>query len=153
MAAEIEEVVADTDGFNAEHFAPDAAEAAFEIGTPRYWRKWKAFPMTRCASCWPKRALKRSNRTMRILLTANASYVPPRGGATRSNLLWLENMAGSGHACRRVAAAPHRKPKIGSKVDPRETERREPPSDEVISMLTEVIGNRIGVARHRGAPS
>jgi len=42
---------------------------------------------------------------MRILLTANASYVPPRGGATRSNLLWLEHMAAHGHACRVVAAA------------------------------------------------
>ena len=42
---------------------------------------------------------------MRILLTANASYVPPRGGATRSNLLWLEHMASAGHACRIVAAA------------------------------------------------
>ncbi|MGA3044232.1 MAG: glycosyltransferase, partial [Bryobacteraceae bacterium] len=42
---------------------------------------------------------------MRILLTANASYVPPRGGATRSNLLWLEYMAEQGHACRIVAAA------------------------------------------------
>jgi glycosyltransferase involved in cell wall biosynthesis len=42
---------------------------------------------------------------MRILLTANASYVPPRGGATRSNLLWLEYMAAAGHACRVVAAA------------------------------------------------
>src|ERR1039458_2564295 len=42
---------------------------------------------------------------MRILLTANASYVPPRGGATRSNLLWLEYMAARGHECRRVAAA------------------------------------------------
>jgi len=28
---------------------------------------------------------------MRILLTANASYVPPRGGATRSNLIWMGN--------------------------------------------------------------
>jgi len=42
---------------------------------------------------------------MRILLTANASYVPPRGGATRSNLLWLEYMAARGHACRVVAGA------------------------------------------------
>ncbi len=42
---------------------------------------------------------------MRILLTANASYVPPRGGATRSNLLWLEHMAERGHACRVVAGA------------------------------------------------
>jgi len=42
---------------------------------------------------------------MRILLTANASYVPPRGGATRSNLLWLENLAQAGHTCQIVAAA------------------------------------------------
>ena len=42
---------------------------------------------------------------MRILLTANASYVPPRGGATRSNLLWLEHMAAHGHECRVVASA------------------------------------------------
>jgi glycosyltransferase involved in cell wall biosynthesis len=42
---------------------------------------------------------------MRILLTANASYVPPRGGATRSNLIWLDQMAGTGHACRVVCGA------------------------------------------------
>ncbi|HUO31788.1 MAG TPA: glycosyltransferase family 4 protein [Bryobacteraceae bacterium] len=42
---------------------------------------------------------------MRILLTANASYNPPRGGATRSNLLWLEHMAAAGDRCRVVAGA------------------------------------------------
>ncbi len=42
---------------------------------------------------------------MRILLTANASYVPPRGGATRSNLLWIEELAAAGHDCRIVCAA------------------------------------------------
>src|ERR1039458_5998992 len=42
---------------------------------------------------------------MRILLTANASYVPPRGGATRSNLGWMDRMAGAGHACRTVCGA------------------------------------------------
>ena len=42
---------------------------------------------------------------MRILLTANASYVPPRGGATRSNLIWLDHMANAGHQCRIVAGA------------------------------------------------
>jgi glycosyltransferase involved in cell wall biosynthesis len=42
---------------------------------------------------------------MRILLTANASYVPPRGGATRSNLIWVDQMAGAGHACRIVCGA------------------------------------------------
>ena len=30
---------------------------------------------------------------MRVLLTANASYAPPRGGATRSNLIWLDHLA------------------------------------------------------------
>jgi glycosyltransferase involved in cell wall biosynthesis len=42
---------------------------------------------------------------MRILLTANASYAPPRGGATRSNLIWLDRLARSGHQCRIVAGA------------------------------------------------
>ena len=42
---------------------------------------------------------------MRVLLAANASYAPPRGGATRSNLIWLDHMARSGHRCRVVAGA------------------------------------------------
>ncbi len=42
---------------------------------------------------------------MRVLLTANASYAPPRGGATRSNLIWLDNLACSGHQCRIVCGA------------------------------------------------
>lgn len=41
---------------------------------------------------------------MRILLAANASYLPPRGGATRSNMVWLELLARAGHECRIVAA-------------------------------------------------
>ncbi len=41
---------------------------------------------------------------MRVLLAANASYVPPRGGATRSNIVWLDLLAGAGHECRIVAA-------------------------------------------------
>ncbi len=40
---------------------------------------------------------------MRILLTSNASYDPPRGGSTRSNLKWLAHLAGRGHACLVVA--------------------------------------------------
>ena len=40
---------------------------------------------------------------MRILLTANASYAPPRGGATRSNLVWLDRLARAGHSCRVVS--------------------------------------------------
>src|ERR1700722_16158028 len=42
---------------------------------------------------------------MKILLTSNASYAPPRGGSTRSNLMWLRHLAGKGHACRVVSAA------------------------------------------------
>jgi glycosyltransferase involved in cell wall biosynthesis len=39
---------------------------------------------------------------MRILLTSNASCAPPRGGATRSNLVWLNHLAQASHACRIV---------------------------------------------------
>jgi glycosyltransferase involved in cell wall biosynthesis len=42
---------------------------------------------------------------MRILLTSNASYAPPRGGSTRSNLVWLQHLAQNGHECRVVCAA------------------------------------------------
>jgi glycosyltransferase involved in cell wall biosynthesis len=42
---------------------------------------------------------------MRILLTATASYAPPRGGATRSNLIWLDHLAHAGHECRIVCGA------------------------------------------------
>lgn len=42
---------------------------------------------------------------MRILLAANASYVPPRGGATRSNLVWLDHLAAAGHDCVIVCTA------------------------------------------------
>ncbi len=36
---------------------------------------------------------------MRILLTSNASYSPPRGGSTRSNLVWLSHLSQAGHQC------------------------------------------------------
>jgi glycosyltransferase involved in cell wall biosynthesis len=39
---------------------------------------------------------------MRILLTATASYAPPRGGSTRGNLAWLNHLAKAGHECRIV---------------------------------------------------
>src|SRR3974390_2937538 len=42
---------------------------------------------------------------MRILLTSNASYAPPRGGSTRSNLAWLRHLAAAGHRCVVVGAA------------------------------------------------
>jgi surfactin synthase thioesterase subunit/glycosyltransferase involved in cell wall biosynthesis len=42
---------------------------------------------------------------MRILLVANASYAPPRGGATRSNLVWLRHLAEHGHSCRVLSAS------------------------------------------------
>jgi glycosyltransferase involved in cell wall biosynthesis len=40
---------------------------------------------------------------MRVLLASNASYDPPRGGSTRSNLVWLKTLAEAGHQCRVVA--------------------------------------------------
>lgn len=42
---------------------------------------------------------------MRVLLTSNASYAPPRGGSTRSNLVWLQHLVRKGHECRVVCAA------------------------------------------------
>jgi glycosyltransferase involved in cell wall biosynthesis len=42
---------------------------------------------------------------MRLLLTATASYAPPRGGATRSNLIWLDHLAHAGHECRIVCGS------------------------------------------------
>src|SRR5437867_11529088 len=36
---------------------------------------------------------------MRIVLTSNASHDPARGGSTRSNLIWLEQLASNGHEC------------------------------------------------------
>ncbi|MGC8759219.1 MAG: glycosyltransferase family 4 protein [Bryobacteraceae bacterium] len=42
---------------------------------------------------------------MRILLASNASYDPPRGGSTRSNLAWLRRLAAAGHSCAVAAAA------------------------------------------------
>lgn len=42
---------------------------------------------------------------MRILLTSNASYAPPKGGSTRSNLIWLSHLAKAGHVCRVVCAS------------------------------------------------
>jgi len=43
---------------------------------------------------------------MRLLLAATASYAPPRGGATRSNLVWLDALARAGHECRVVCGPP-----------------------------------------------
>ncbi|MBI5280602.1 MAG: glycosyltransferase family 4 protein [Candidatus Solibacter usitatus] len=34
---------------------------------------------------------------MRVLLASNASYDPPRGGSTRSNLAWLRHLTRAGH--------------------------------------------------------
>ena len=70
-------------------------------------RSWKACRTKRCGRCWPKSGS--SAKRMRILLTANASYVPPRGGATRSNLVWLNHLASAGHECRIVCGPPARR--------------------------------------------
>lgn len=55
---------------------------------------------------------------MRILLTSNASFVPPRGGSTRGNRVWLEYLAWRGHACRVVcAAAPASTPEQTARIE------------------------------------
>ena len=43
---------------------------------------------------------------MRILLATNASCAPPRGGATRSNLVWLNHLAKPAMRCRIVCGPP-----------------------------------------------
>ncbi len=42
---------------------------------------------------------------MRILLASNASYDPPRGGSTRSNLAWLRRLCAAGHECAVAASS------------------------------------------------
>ena len=42
---------------------------------------------------------------MKVLLTSNASYAPPRGGSTRSNLVWLRGLVERGHEVRVLSAA------------------------------------------------
>jgi glycosyltransferase involved in cell wall biosynthesis len=42
---------------------------------------------------------------MRVLLAANASYAPPRGGSTRGNLVWLHALSAGGHECRVICPA------------------------------------------------
>ena len=42
---------------------------------------------------------------MRILLASNASYAPPRGGSTRSNLVWLRGLTAAQHECRVIGAS------------------------------------------------
>jgi glycosyltransferase involved in cell wall biosynthesis len=41
---------------------------------------------------------------MKVLLASNASYDPPKGGSTRSNLAWLRHLAAGRHDVRVVAA-------------------------------------------------
>jgi glycosyltransferase involved in cell wall biosynthesis len=42
---------------------------------------------------------------MKILLASGASYAPPKGGSTRSNLVWLRGLAAQGHTMRVVCSA------------------------------------------------
>jgi glycosyltransferase involved in cell wall biosynthesis len=42
---------------------------------------------------------------MKILLASGASYAPPKGGSTRSNLVWLWALVAKGHECRVVCTA------------------------------------------------
>jgi glycosyltransferase involved in cell wall biosynthesis len=42
---------------------------------------------------------------MKILLASGASYAPPKGGSTRSNLAWLRALVAKGHECRVMCTA------------------------------------------------
>src|SRR5581483_11347032 len=42
---------------------------------------------------------------MRVLLASSASYDPPRGGSTHSNLAWLRELTAGGHECELVAGS------------------------------------------------
>jgi surfactin synthase thioesterase subunit/glycosyltransferase involved in cell wall biosynthesis len=52
---------------------------------------------------------------MRILLASSASYLPPRGGSTRSNLAWLRRMAAHGHQVRVVSDLVEGDPGLGER--------------------------------------
>lgn len=54
---------------------------------------------------------------MRILLASNASYHPPKGGSTRSNLAWLRPMAAHGHEIRVVCPTDRGAPDYDAVVD------------------------------------
>ncbi len=90
---------------------------------------------------------------MRILLTSNASFVPPRGGSTRSNAVWLEYLAWRGHQCRVIcSAASGRSEGVRSEagsqgfvVDPdRERDDIVLPSGIVVSSIRDLV-RRTGV--------
>src|SRR5437867_1397061 len=62
---------------------------------------------------------------MRILLASTASHIPPRGGSTRSNLVWLDELAERGHTCRVVGGAlavetPERLARLRSEMEDQE---------------------------------
>jgi glycosyltransferase involved in cell wall biosynthesis len=50
---------------------------------------------------------------MKILLSSGASYAPPKGGSTRSNLAWLRALVAKGHQCRVVCTAAGESGEIG----------------------------------------
>lgn len=79
---------------------------------------------------------------MRVLLASNASYFPPRGGSTRSNLVWLRHLAQQGHTCRVVCAAPE----PGTSA---ERERADQGIDSALEPNLEITPVE-DLARHRG---
>lgn len=102
---------------------------------------------------------------MRVLLTANASYDPPRGGATRSNLVWLDRLGRAGHECRIVSGAPgegakfaaHPRVEIIAVADPAlrvERLRREIRDwrPDWVLVSSEDVGHSLLREAHRSAP-
>lgn len=75
---------------------------------------------------------------MKILLVSSASYDPPRGGSTRSNLVWLKHLAGAGHECRVVCGFP---------VEAAPDQRESSPHPGITILSTSDVGRRAALHR------
>src|ERR1017187_3911448 len=94
---------------------------------------------------------------MRILLTANASYDPPQGGATRSNLVWLRHLASAGHECRIVCGGAQSHAAILAVEDP--ARRVQTLREQILEwrpdwvlVSSEDLGHALLREAHRSAP-
>src|SRR5277367_5205191 len=89
---------------------------------------------------------------MRILLTSTAAFVPPRGGSTRSNLAWLEELSTSGHTCRVVCGlAPAATAQQRSSIQ-REAERQGFHANLESADMCLTLDNGIDVRVYEGLP-
>ncbi len=72
-----------------------------------------------------KRQQARRPFVLRILLTSNASYLPPRGGSTRSNLAYIRVLVEQRHQVRVISAAPETATEAQRKAVARELEEQQ----------------------------